>query len=307
MYVGLVDDDLRAKRSYPNLELMKLASFHKKNKDLVELMTDYREYERYTKLYLRKNIIDTDLPNALLSKARGKCEYGGYAFTNGLYVPMDNEIEKSLPDVTIYDKIKEKRERFTTLLNKGLVRLQTNDEFVITNGYRRFLVYDKQAHEYPNFEDLVKVAGNIEFIENQYFDDFEKALWFATLQNVSIYTRAIYTGELTTDKAALAKGLDFKVPIHYNVFPEKYADVSFDTGVGIILSYMDKIEQMYRFSTNLWPINVFKDSYLRSIINDIREPTSKTFGLVDARKGKKRNPLYSSLITRIQALRRYKQ
>ena len=145
---------------------------------------------RYTKIYIRKNTMDVDLPNLLLSKSRGKNEYGGLAFTNGIYIPMDSAIEKSLPDVAIYDKIKEKREKFTTYLNKGLVRLQTEDEFVITNGYRRFLVYDKQAYTFPNFQDLVKIAGNIEFVEKQYFDDFDKALWFTSIQNLYSKTKA---------------------------------------------------------------------------------------------------------------------
>lgn len=305
MYIGLIDDDLRAKRSYPNLELMKLASFHKKNKDIVELMTDYRQYERYSKIYIRKNIINTDLPNVFLSKARNKCEYGGYAFTNGVYIPMNSEIEKSLPDVTIYDKIKEKRERFTTYLNKGLVRLQTNDEFIITNGYRRFLVYDKQAYSYPNFQNLVNIAGNIEFIETQYFDDFDKALDFASLQNINVNTIVIYNGAMKTDLAAIAKEIDFKVPIYFNLFPNKYSTVSFETGVAIILSYMDEIERYYRISKYLKPLNVFENSFLRSIINDIQDPTSKSLGLVEARKGELKHPIYSSLKTRIKRLRRY--
>ena len=46
MYIGLVDDDLREDYRYPNLEIMKLSSYYKKNKDIVELVKDYRQYER---------------------------------------------------------------------------------------------------------------------------------------------------------------------------------------------------------------------------------------------------------------------
>lgn len=305
MYIGLIDDDLQLKHTYPNLEIMKLASFHKKNKDIVELMCDYRQYERYSKIILRKNNMETTMPNLLLSKARNKCEYGGYAFTNGIYVPMDKDIEKSLPDVTIYDKIKEKKERFPTLLNKGLVRLQTEDEFIVTNGYRRFLVYDKQAYTYPNFSDLLKVAGNIEFIEPQYFDDFEKALIFATEPKVASRTKVIYLNELSTSTAAIARNVEFKVPIYYPLIPERYANVTFETGISIILGYMDRIEKMYSISKYLKPINPFKDAFLKSIMVDIQDLTSKVFGLVEARKTLPNEGRYRSLITRIKRLRRY--
>ena len=305
MYIGLIDDDLREKRSYPNLEIMKLSSYYKNQKDIVELVSDYRQYERYTKLILRKNSGNSDFPNLLLSKARNKCEYGGYEFTNGIYIPMDSAIEKSLPDVTIYDKIKGKRERFATQLNKGLVRLQTEDEFVITNGYRRFLVYDKQAYTYPNYQDLVDIAGNIEFIEPQYFDNFEKAVIFATEPKLGCHTKAIYTNKLDTGTAALAKGVDFKIPIYYPFISEKYANVSFEVGVSLILSNMEQVERMYAISKYLKPQNVFKDALLKSVMSDMQDLTSKVFGLIEARKDIPKQGQYSSLITRIKRLRRY--
>ena len=305
MYIGLIDDDLREKASYPNLELMKLASFHKQNRDIIELVTDYRQYERYTKIYFRKNINNNDIPSLFLSKARGKCDYGGYAFTNGIYIPMEKEIEKSLPDFTIYDKIKKERKKFNAWLDKGLIRLQTCDTLP-TSQNDKYLVYDKQVTNYDLWDELVKIAKKIELVEPQYFDDFDKAVEFAKEQKIFFNTVVKYNGLITADMAATVKNVDLKVPIYYDLIPEKYSKVSFDVGTDIILSYMDHIENIFSKNTKLKPYNIFKDSFLSSAMVDICNLTTKVFGLIEARKGTLKSNKYITLINRIKRLRRYK-
>jgi hypothetical protein len=169
--------------SYPNLEIMKLSSFHKKNRDLVELVQDYRTYTRYSKLYLRKNKENDDLPALFLSKARDKSEYGGYAFTNGIYVPMDEAIEKSLPDVTIYDKIiNDKRisDAFKRNLKRVNIRLQTAESLPDLSSSMGCLIHDKNAFQFPLFREVVERSNIINFVYPLEFDNLEEAVTHAT-------------------------------------------------------------------------------------------------------------------------------
>ena len=242
MYAGLIDDDLRLSRAtYPNLELMKLSSFLKSNRDVVDLILDYRLYERYSKIYLFKNQALEDMPSLFLSKARQKTECNGFAFTNGIYVPMDNNIEKSLPDITIYDKIKvrkEKERQIKTSLKKGLIRLQTATT-IPDNNRGTYLVYDKKAYQYPLFTDLACLAKLIEFTQPQEFENFNEIVNFAQMPNIMKSTAKLhYTNNFTLDNARELKGINLETPIYFNLFPEQYKNISFRTGCGIIFDYL---------------------------------------------------------------------
>lgn len=103
MDIGLLDQDaISSPTSFlPNLEIMKLSTYYKKNKNFVSFILDPSKIERYTKIILRKDMNDGEyLSNILLED---KCEYGGLAFTNGIYVPLPLEIENSIPDISIYN------------------------------------------------------------------------------------------------------------------------------------------------------------------------------------------------------------
>ena len=309
MYIGLIDDDLRLKSSYPNLELMKIASFHKYNRDIVELVRDYRTYERYSKLILRKNTIDNNLPNMFLSKTRGKCEYGGYAFTNGIYIPMQEEIEKQNPDCTIYDKILKERPKFKTWLRKNLIRLETHNKPIISeNNLNSFLVYDKNVYDNSNFEELVDVAKTIELVEPQCFNDFNKAVSFACIPELMVTTIINYNGEVNASMAAATKEEPFKNYIYYNIFPEQYSNVSFEAGCAILAEYISKIRSINRYNFYLKPKNIFLHNSLAQLVHYMSSPgdiknklqhiPSKNRDFVLQR--------YPTLITQIQMLRRYK-
>ena len=313
MYIGLIDDDIRQKSlKFPNLEIMKLSSYYKQNRDIVELCTDYRTFERYSKIIIRKDKIDNDLPNMLLSKARGRCEYGGYAFTNGIYIPMPDDIEKSLPDVTIYDKIKldkkQNVERFQRALKKTPIRLQTADK-LYNFGSMSFLIYDKAATQYPLFQEVLNTGSHIQFTEKQEFTNLEEAVKLAQEKKILHDTQIHYKG---TINAYVAKNYQekFKVPIYFDLIPNNYKDVSFDTGCAILQSYFSKIEGIYRLSPNFKLSKSFKDTDLQAIIEGLNR-NSKENSLytyynyhMTEKNYKLLNTKYSSLLNRIKQLRR---
>lgn len=317
MYIGLIDDDLRTgKAQFPNLEIMKLSSFHKNNRDLVELVRDYRNYLRYSKLYLRKNKEDDDLPALFLSKARNKCEYDGYAFTNGIYVPMDAAIEKSLPDITIYDKIitnkKEVGSLFSRNLNRTHIRLQTADDIPEPQPKYGYLVHDKNAFQYPLLKELVKKKALINFVETQHFNNLDDAVWFATQKNFMSKINIYYDDVITTFEARELQSVEFKNKIYYKLIPESYKNAHFTLGLDILNYYIEKIESVFRYSPYLVPQCPFVNKDLRAIFygiwdNHSKEAlTEKKIAFAMSKDGMKiLTTRYSTLLNKIKSLRRY--
>lgn len=103
MSIGLYDQDMATYTLVPfNLELMKLATYYKNRREIVVLSKEFEPW-RYEKFFLRKDYDDGNfIPDMNKSE---NLSYGGYAFTNGLYVPLPREIEICKPDTTIYEKM----------------------------------------------------------------------------------------------------------------------------------------------------------------------------------------------------------
>ena len=103
MYIGIIDQDalLYKKNFFPNLEVMKISSYHKAKRDIVDFILNMTILDKYSKIYLRKNIQDNYYPSFVISK--DNCDYGGLSFTNNQYIPMTEEIENTVPDFSIYN------------------------------------------------------------------------------------------------------------------------------------------------------------------------------------------------------------
>ena len=102
MSIGLFDGDLSLyKNVLFNLELMKLATYYRNQGEIVALSTSLA-LDKYSKMFYRKDFYDGLFPSDVGVDER--LVYGGYAFTNGLYRPMDLAIEKSKPVTSIYLK-----------------------------------------------------------------------------------------------------------------------------------------------------------------------------------------------------------
>ena len=106
MSIGLYDMDMATYTLVPfNLELMKLSTYYKKNREIVVLSPELTP-ERHQQFFIRKDYNDGNFPKILSENSN--LNYGGYAFTNGIYVPMNHDIEICQPDTSIYSKKEEK-------------------------------------------------------------------------------------------------------------------------------------------------------------------------------------------------------
>ena len=79
---------------------MKLAAFHKKNHDIVEMEKKFSS-DKCTKVYIRKDYEDFEYPKYIVEDP--KVEWGGYAPNNGVYAPLPPEIERCVADTSIYN------------------------------------------------------------------------------------------------------------------------------------------------------------------------------------------------------------
>lgn len=99
MSVGIYDaDNMKYIHTVFNLEAMKLATYYKRAGEIVVLMSQF-DPTRHTKVVFRKDYEDGDYPQNLYAP---NVEYGGYAFTNGLYQPLPLDIELMRPDQELY-------------------------------------------------------------------------------------------------------------------------------------------------------------------------------------------------------------
>ena len=103
MSIGLYDQDMATYTLVPfNLELMKLSAYYKKKREVVVLSPSFTP-ERHQKFFIRKDYDDGKFISGL--EKIPNVEYGGYAFTNGVYTPLPPEIEIMHPDTSLYSNM----------------------------------------------------------------------------------------------------------------------------------------------------------------------------------------------------------
>lgn len=96
-----MDADFATYRLVPfNLEAMKLSAYYKKAREIVVLAMDFRP-ERHKTFFYRKDYEDGIYPARLTMLPNVR--YGGYAFSNNKYAPLDEEIELMVPDTYLYN------------------------------------------------------------------------------------------------------------------------------------------------------------------------------------------------------------
>lgn len=171
MSIGLYDQDMMIHNLVPfNLEIMKLSAYYKKAREVVILSPTFTP-DRHQKFFLRKDYDDGIYPNNLHNISN--LEYGGYAFSNGLYVPLPEEIEIVHPDASIYanmeNKIKgtkkENKKVFQNMMEAEHCRISLDGK-TIWEDYPKQFKFLKNArnlmlHDY----DLAAIEGGFEEVQ----------------------------------------------------------------------------------------------------------------------------------------------
>ena len=170
MSIGLYDVDFfKYHQVMLNLEIMKMATYFKNRREITVLSPTFSP-ERYAKFYLRKDYYDGTFP-AGLNKYQN-LEYGGFAFTGNLYVPMNEEIEVCAPDLHVYDKykdllfenVKNHKTVYTSLTNNIHLRISL-DEKTIWEPFEKQIPRGSKANIiYFHDRDLGSIENSYETV-----------------------------------------------------------------------------------------------------------------------------------------------
>jgi len=101
--IGLIDADLLGRKNhrFPNLALMKISSYYKTRGYNTGLLLNYNNLEKYDKIFLSSAFTDAKIPIDL-NKIHN-LEYGGTGFFLENAVPLEQKIEHSFPDYSLYN------------------------------------------------------------------------------------------------------------------------------------------------------------------------------------------------------------
>lgn len=236
MIIGLMDWDLTKWKSPTvfNLELMKLSYYYKMHQHIVQMVRRYRS-DMVTRLYIQKDYEDFDYPEEINKDE--KVIWGGMALNNGIYVPMDLEIEQSKADPSIYNSmiqyyqgITKYKTIFRNLMTAQHLRLtfdgqhpfegwekQINEELITRN----IILHDINLKVNQEIKDVVlflvdkygKKDCRLGFKFPIYAETIDELMFWGKIKK-SIYINGIYVNELldldTLEELAINQNLIYK-------------------------------------------------------------------------------------------------
>lgn len=102
MSIGLYDMDMATYKTAPlNLELCKYSSYYKDKREIVALSPSFIP-NNFSTFIMRKDYQDNNFPKNF--RQYDNLIYGGHGFSGNRYIPLDENIEKRIPDISIYEK-----------------------------------------------------------------------------------------------------------------------------------------------------------------------------------------------------------
>lgn len=165
--IGLLDWDLTRWRQPTvfNIDLMKLAYYHKVHcHDIVQMERKF-DSSMCTKVYIQKDYEDYDYPKKIIEDP--KVQWGGLAISEGVYHPWDLEIEQCPADTSIYtilsnyyNRTEQSKLVYRNLMSADHIRL-TLDGQTPFDGWERQLRAsdDKVRHIIIHDNNLRAVKG----------------------------------------------------------------------------------------------------------------------------------------------------
>ena len=172
MSIGLYDVDFfKYHQVMFNLEIMKMATYYKKKREITVLSPTLSP-ERYSKFILRKDYYDGTFPNGL--HRFPNLDYGGFAFSDNVYVPVMEEIEACIPDTYIYDRYKslfvsgskEHSNVYTSLVSNIHLRLSLNGESIWDKFEKQIAANNKANICYFHDFDLGAIQDSPEAVKH---------------------------------------------------------------------------------------------------------------------------------------------
>lgn len=169
MSVGLYDLDMKTYTQVPaNLEIAKLSSYYKGKREIVVSSPSFQP-SRFSKFIIRKDYEDGIYPRNLLNY--DNIEYGGYAFSNGLYVPLPHDIEVQKPDLSVYERYREKfgttkefEMAFQTMINAQHLRLSLDGKTIWNEYHKQLWDPDDTTVFFFHDKNLNQIDGAYELI-----------------------------------------------------------------------------------------------------------------------------------------------
>lgn len=185
--IGIHDFDFfNYQNVLPNLECAKLCAYHKK-KRAISVLAPELVPERFSTLYVRKDYDDGYYPKDLFQE---KVILGGRAVQPGDYHPLDLEIEKTIPDFSVYERhtgnfcrIKGDEGLFKKILHSAHIRLSTNSKDI--DPWLK-----KEDYLFQNTRGLIIHDYNISGVDGAY--DFIKD-WLYSRNNLDGWTVRPYS------------------------------------------------------------------------------------------------------------------
>lgn len=173
MSVGLYDGDFQRYFHCPfNLELMKIATYYKNNNQIVSLSPTLCP-EKFTKFFYRKDYYDGIFPEKIITNKN--VEYGGLAFTNNIYKPMDIILERQKPDTSIYQNIlkiyfdfkpnRDLRKNFSSLINAQHLRLSLDGKTLWKDFEKQLFNIENTSAFFFHDSDLGKIKDSYEVVQ----------------------------------------------------------------------------------------------------------------------------------------------
>lgn len=243
MNVSIFDQDALLIPRYfrYNLEVMKLSTYYKGKKDIVNLLLDANDYERYNKVIIRKTKIDKHYPTLMIGKPN--VEYGGLAFTNNIYKALPEDIENCIPDYSIYDKYFKlisanrslgRQKLINSDKKSSLIRLSTNNIDCNSNfreqinfNQKRIVIFDNNISSLKDYIEVISEIGKdkkmsfTELLEINKRDELER---FFEKIYVDGYSYVNFTKKINTNSEYLEL---------LNLSRNNHNRISFSFGAGI--------------------------------------------------------------------------